>query len=135
MNAQGLSAVIQQLKMTNSKEDAYLDFFYNEEGSRGCHLKANKEGLELYATILLEASLEMEYRMFTEKKEIFSITKKHFIKHSNFQFAFIELLNKTKKEITPDRKEFNKSRKEKLKVYIIAGCFTFLAFLVWIFIS
>lgn len=125
MNTPGLRAVIQQLKETNLKENAYLGFFYNDDDCETCYIKANKEGLELYATKLLEASLEMDRRAFVEnKKEVFNLSLKWFVKHSDFEFSFIELVQKTKDEIIgPIKKEYNQTWKDKLSGYGILGCF------------
>ncbi len=127
MNTPGLRAVIQQLKETNLKENAYLGFFCNDDGSETCYMKANKEGLELYATKILEASLEMDRRMFSDKKkEVFNLPVKWFVNDSDFQFSFIELLQKTKTEIIdPIKEEHNQTWKDKLKGYVILGCFIF----------
>lgn len=136
MNAQGLRAVIQQLKRTNIEDNAYLGFFYNDDDYENCYIKANKEGLELFATKLLEASLEMDYRMFSHhNKEVFNLTKKGFAKHSDVQFTFIELLNKTKKEINSTRKKIKKAWIEKIIGCVITGCFIFTIILIWHFFS
>ena len=125
MNTPGLRAVIQQLKETNLKENAYLGFFYNDDET--CYIKANKEGLELYATELLEASLEMDNRVFIEnKKEVFNLSLEEFVKDSDFQFSFIELVHKTKTEILePAKEEPNQTWKDELAGYVIIGCFIF----------
>ncbi len=127
MTTPGLRAVIQQLKETNLKENAYLGFFYNDDGSETCYMKANKEGLELYATKILEASLEMDRRMFSDKKkEVFNLPSKWFVNDSDFQFSFIELLQKTKAE-TMNSVELKHSIrwKDKLMGYTIVGCLIF----------
>ncbi|NMH88956.1 hypothetical protein [Flavivirga algicola] len=131
MNTPGLRAVIQQLKETNLKENAYLGFFYNDNDHdyETYHIKANKEGLELYAAKFLEASLEMDRRTFiNNEKEIFSLNSKWF-DDSDFQFSHIELLQKIKAEIVePIEEAYNQPWKDKLSGYAIAGCFIFVLF-------
>lgn len=54
-----LETSIRQIEETNNPENAYFSYSVDESGEYGM-IKANKEGLRLYAADLLKKSLEME---------------------------------------------------------------------------
>jgi len=123
MDSPGLRAVIQQLKETNSKENAYLGFFYNNDNSKTCYIKANKDGLELYAAKLLEASLDMEYKLFYDNRtEVFNFSSESFfVNQSDIQFSYVQLIHKTKAEIETNKEKLRKPLKSPLIKYCFTG--------------
>lgn len=126
MNNPGLRAVIQQLKETNLKENAYLGLFYNNNQFESCYIKANKEGLELYAAKLLEASLDIDDGLIDgRKKDIFNLPSKCFSKDSDIQISFIELKEKDKAKIASIKKKHNTHWKDILIDYIVISCLIF----------
>ena len=54
-----IESYIRFLEETNDKESAYFSFTVDDTGEQGV-IKANKEGLRLYAAQLLRKSVEME---------------------------------------------------------------------------
>jgi hypothetical protein len=54
-----IESYIRFLEETNDKQSAYFSFTVDKTGEQGV-IKANKEGLRLYAAELLRKSLEME---------------------------------------------------------------------------
>ncbi|MCF7568761.1 hypothetical protein L3X37_10325 [Sabulilitoribacter arenilitoris] len=49
MKTQELNSVIQNINNEYSTDEAYIGFFYGEENEFSSYVKANKEGLMLYA--------------------------------------------------------------------------------------
>jgi len=75
-----LETSIRQIEETNNPENAYFSYSVDDSGEFGV-IKANKEGLRLYAADLLKKSLEMEEEaptsqplFFTPKDWMFSET-------------------------------------------------------------
>src|ERR1700722_15414832 len=75
-----LETSIRQIEETNNPENAYFSYSVDDSGEFGV-IKANKEGLRLYAADLLKKSLEMEVEVpkaqplfFAAKDWIFSET-------------------------------------------------------------
>jgi hypothetical protein len=75
-----LETSIRQIEETNNTENAYFSYSVDDSGEFGV-IKANKEGLRLYAADLLKKSLEMEEDaptsqplFFTPKDWMFSET-------------------------------------------------------------
>ncbi|TBV25164.1 hypothetical protein DMZ43_12700 [Meridianimaribacter sp. CL38] len=116
-----IHTIINQLKEGNSKEKAYLGFFqYGRDIDESC-IKANKEGLLLYASYLLEAGLEINKRSFDKNKiETFALSPDFISENTDFDFHYIELLNKPRLEIE-SISEYKESWKDKLVGYVIGG--------------
>ncbi|MBK7127838.1 MAG: hypothetical protein IPM74_14625 [Crocinitomicaceae bacterium] len=73
MNKDELQKIIDQLESSNSKEDAYFGIFDFGHESGESFVKANKEGLELFATELLKASRDADEIVADEKKKIINV--------------------------------------------------------------
>jgi hypothetical protein len=66
-----LETSIRQIEETNDPENAYFSYSVDDSGEFGV-IKANKEGLRLYAADLLKKSLEMEEEAPTTQPLFFS---------------------------------------------------------------
>src|SRR5580704_1661682 len=66
-----LETSIRQIEETNNTENAYFSYSVDDSGEFGV-IKANKEGLRLYAADLLKKSLEMEEDAPTSRPLFFS---------------------------------------------------------------
>lgn len=64
-------------------------------------IKANKDGLMLYAATLLEAAAEVDVRSFESQLETFRLNDDWISENSEFYFSFVELYQQTKDEIEP----------------------------------
>jgi len=71
LNKEELQKIIEQLESTNSKDEAYIGIFQGGEEPHDLFVKANRQGLELYAVQLLKASRDSE--------EVINDTKRKFI--------------------------------------------------------
>ncbi|MFL5729612.1 MAG: hypothetical protein ACJ75J_09025 [Cytophagaceae bacterium] len=67
MKKEELEEFIKKLETSNSASDAYFAIYNNEQGD---FIKANKEGLELYAAELLKASRDFESAVSGSEKNI-----------------------------------------------------------------
>ena len=63
-----IQSVITFLEETNDPRVAYFSYSVDDTGDYGA-IRANKEGLRLYAMELLKKSMEMERRFLFEKKK------------------------------------------------------------------
>ncbi|MEM5565739.1 hypothetical protein WNY78_11520 [Psychroserpens sp. AS72] len=126
MNTQEINTTIQRLKESNSEATAYFGFFQYGVGRDESNIKANKEGLRLYAANLLEVSLEIDEREFKEnKKEFFTIPEEWLSKNSEFCFEYVELFQQSKTKIEPDI-EYKETWKDLLVKYIFIGVLIFI---------
>jgi hypothetical protein len=66
-----LETSIRQIEETNDPENAYFSYSVDDSGEFGV-IKANKEGLRLYAADLLKKSMEMEEEAPTTQPLFFS---------------------------------------------------------------
>lgn len=66
-----LEASIRQIEATNDPDNAYFSYSVDDSGEFGV-IKANKEGIRLYAADLLKKSLEMEEETPVTKPLFFS---------------------------------------------------------------
>lgn len=84
MNTQNIQSLIEYIKQNHSEEEAYIGFFYEEDYGDTSFIKANREGLRLYASNLLEASI-------SKNNELFKIDDSICLGHSDFSFRHIEI--------------------------------------------
>ncbi|NIK93516.1 hypothetical protein GZ212_15250 [Mangrovimonas sp. CR14] len=134
--------IIDQIIQGNSSERAYFGFFQYGGGMDESCIKANKEGLFLYAASLIEAGLAIEERGFIENStQTFGLSADFISENSDFDFPFIELINKPRLEMEPFQ-EYKQSWKVKLMGYVFGGILLFIllltligfiTFLKWIF--
>lgn len=127
MKNQELNTVLQKLRENNIEENAYLGFFTDGGGLHESCIKANKDGLRLYAAALIEASLEIDNRNFNieEEEEFFSIKTDWVSESSDIFFSYVELSNLPKAEIEPI-KEHKENWKDKLMGYVLGGIIIFI---------
>ena len=69
-----METIIEQLESSNSKDDAYFGLFDDGTESGVGFIKANIEGLSLFAAVLLKATLVVSDNKEVEEKTIYSIT-------------------------------------------------------------
>jgi len=121
MNTQELNNFIQNLRNSCSTEDGYFGFFYDDEDDYTSYVKANKEGLRLFASELLEVSLEID------KKESLTLSKDWHHNNSDFAVSRIELSKKTRLELDSSKKEeFKQTWKDKVTGYVMGGVLIFI---------
>jgi hypothetical protein len=60
LNKDELKAIIDQLETANSKDEAYFGIFQYGGGPDESFIKANKQGLELFAAAILRASRDAD---------------------------------------------------------------------------
>jgi len=120
MNNEKLENIITELESESIKDDAYFGFYENEDNQDDEHIKANKDGLILYAVELLKAANEFNLRHFEKgKDELYGINDEWFSKENEYMFKYIKLINKQKSKIDPDTKEHKETWTDKV---FKAGC-------------
>ncbi len=73
MKKEDLQKIISELESANPKEDAYFGIFSNGREDES-FINANKQGLELFATDLLKASLNAEDLLAQNPKSVFPLS-------------------------------------------------------------
>ncbi|TAJ12589.1 hypothetical protein DMA11_12325 [Marinilabiliaceae bacterium JC017] len=73
MEKEELQNIINLLETGNSKDDAYFGIFEYGGGSDESYIKANKQGLELFAADLLKASRDSEEIVLDNERDIYSL--------------------------------------------------------------
>lgn len=114
-----LKEIIEKLEKRNNPEEAYFGFYHEDDDPDDQLIKANREGLELYALDLLRAARET-YDL-TEKenpKTYWSDVDDFDDENSHFSFDRIKVFKGTKQEIDPSLQK-PKTWKEKASD---AGC-------------
>lgn len=121
MTNRNIRTIVDHIREDNSIDNAYLGFFQYGGGIDESFIKANKEGLLLYASYLLEAGLEIESRSFNETKtESFGLSPDFISENTDFDFHYVELFNKSRFEIETIP-EYIENRNDKLAGYVIGG--------------
>ena len=121
MEDEELNKIIEILESKNSKDIASFGLYYRD-GEDEMHIKANKDGFELFAAELLKASRDSEKIInSTEKNYIDFGWKRKWI--SGELIAYIEPISENRDEIKED-KPHRTSFKDDLLKY---GCLTLIA--------
>lgn len=133
MNTKELNYFIRSIQNQFSKDEAYIGFYYDDPDGYLNSIKANKEGLLLYANQLLQASLKFEENSFEDKTD-FEISFDVELTHSDFKFTHIELLNKSKSKLEKP-KEYKQTFKDQIGCFIAIaiGLFALVCLLVGVY--
>lgn len=120
MTEEELKKIITQLKSRNEKNKAHFGFYQYGGGPDESYIKANKQGLELFAVELLRAGIESKNREFANNKvETIGLDLDWIHQDGDFLIDYIEITNK-------DRDSTNKAfptNKESWKEKILkVGC-------------
>ncbi len=116
-----LENIISELDQNNKKEEALFGFYHQDGDAYNTSIKANKQGLELFALELLKARREIENRNFeSDEVEYLEIDIDWTDSDADFYFNNIELTKKLKTEKAP-LPENKESWKNELYGYLIFG--------------
>ena len=119
-----LNNIIEQLENNASKENASFGLFYRD-GEDDMHLKANKDGFELFAAELLKASRDSEKIINNaEKKYIDFGFKEKWIEGE--LIAYIKPISENRNDIK-EEKVYSKTFKDYALQY---GCFTIIGIII-----
>ena len=100
MTKEELDKIIENLESNNSKDKASFGLYYRDSDDE-MHIKANKDGFELFAAELLKASRDSEKIInSTEKNYIDFGWKKNWI--GGEMIAYIKPISETRSEIKED---------------------------------
>ncbi len=102
MTDEKLKTIISELESRNEKEKAYFGFYQYGGGIDESCMKANRQGLELFACELLKASLESQSQK-ENKPELTKLDTDWTDENGDFFFDFVELTNREKE---PDNQTF-----------------------------
>jgi len=121
-----LKTATNDIKKRNSSEDAYFGLFPISEGDDGYYISANRQGLELYATELLNASLESETIVLHPQKFEYNIGQKDWIDDkSDIYIDFVSPFLEKRKNIKKDE-PYKETFKDKLITLILKILLIFL---------
>lgn len=97
MTDKELEEIINELEKRSEKEEAYFGFYHYGGGPYESYIKANRKGLELFATELLKTAIESENREIKENiVETIELNISWMDENSEFFFDHIELTTKEK---------------------------------------
>lgn len=117
MNKEELNRIIELLENSNSKEEAYFSIQEYGGGPNESFIKANKDGLELYAAQLLKASLNSDEIINDEIKNLIPLEyEEGWIEGETF-IHYVEPIDG--KEIDNEKEKYNETFIDKL---IPIGC-------------
>ncbi|HHC80147.1 MAG TPA: hypothetical protein ENK46_09715 [Flavobacteriia bacterium] len=105
--------LIEELRNRNNSDDAYIGFYQYGGGPDESYIKANREGLEIHAAELLEASLETKTEFEKGKEKIFGLDNELYDKESDYGFDYVELKKEKRNEIKP-YSEYKETWKDKV---------------------
>lgn len=126
MNDKDIFRFVQAIKKDNSFDEAYFSVLYNEDhdGYTG-RVETNKQGLQLFSTELLIASLEIDERSFDEI-EVFDFLNDWKNSYSELDLTHIQLSQKLKSNILPEKREFKETFKDKVIKFLFLGLLIFI---------
>lgn len=120
MNKEELQKIIDLLESNNSSEDAYFGIFDDNPDAGECHIRANKQGLELFASEILKASRDAEEIVNDKEKTLIPLNENFDWKEGDILIQYIE----------PTLEKREKARlnlpKQTLLSRIVIGCFLML---------
>ena len=124
MKKEDLNKIIEQLENGASKENGTFGFYYRD-GEDEIHLKANKDGFELFAAEMLKASRDSEDIVRnTEKNYIDFGFKEKWIEGE--LIAYIKPISENRSEIK-EEKPYVETYKDIAMKY---GCFTIIGLII-----
>jgi len=112
MTDKEIAGLINKLRSEKKYNDAYIGFFQYGGGPDESYIKANRQGLELYAADLLAAALETETEFEAGKEKIYELDQDLMDSHSVVRLDYIELKKEKLSEIKPDP-EYKETWKDK----------------------
>ena len=93
--------LIENLRSPKNYDEAYIGYFQYGGGPTEGFIRANRQGLELHAAELLEASLETENLLGDERKDTFGLDEGISDKESDFFFDYVQLTDMVRNQINP----------------------------------
>ena len=121
MNKEELNRIIELLENSNSKEEAYFAIQEYGGGPNESFIKANKDGLELYAAQLLKASLNSDEIINDEIKNLIPLEYEEGWVEGEIFIHYVEPIDG--KEIDNEKEKYKETFIDKL---IPIGCITIL---------
>jgi hypothetical protein len=107
--------IISELKQNNKKEESIFGFYHQDGDEHNTSIRANKQGLKLFAVELLKASVETENRNFENGEiEYLEIDIDWTDSNADFYFNSLELTKKIKTEKDEAFPKYEESWKDKL---------------------
>lgn len=122
MNKNELQQIIAELEESNSKDEAYFGIFQYGGGPEESFVKANRQGLELFAADLLKASRDAKSIVDDKDKTIYTLDFQEpwIDKNAHTFIQYIEPSIESRKHV--EHELYNETWKDKLiKVGCIAG--------------
>jgi len=126
LNKTELETIIEQLESSNSKDDAYFGLFDDGSDSGEGFIKANKEGLSLFAATLLKAARDVSDNKEVKEKTIYPLTseKEWIDENSLILINYIEPSNEPREKA--EFKPYIQSKRDKALQTIIGLIVIFL---------
>jgi hypothetical protein len=117
--------LIEQLRLSVREEDATFGIFQYGGGTDECYIKANKEGLRLYALELLMAAQKEDEVLADRKENIIPIRyEKHWIDQQSD--VFLQYVEPVGRRVIAPYAEEKSTVSDKL---LTSGCVLFLIFI------
>lgn len=130
MKDKEIGKLIEELRSQAKYDEAYIGYFQYGDGFDESFIRANRQGLELYAAEILQAVLETEKEFDKETKfKIFGLNPKILDEESDFFFDYIELVKEKRNEIKLNY-QYKETWKDKMAKYASFGILIGLGLLV-----
>ena len=115
MTDRKIEDIISDLKQNNKKEESIFGFYHQDGDEYNTSIKANKQGIKLFAVELLKASIEIENRNFENGEiEYLEIDIDWTDSNADFYFNSLEITQKVKTEKDEVFPKYEESWKDKL---------------------
>lgn len=126
MEESELDKIIESLESSNSKKEAYMSLSQYGGGMDECFAKANKQGLELFASQLLKASKDFKHVVEDPEKRVIPMNyEEEWLENSDVFIQYIEPVNRL--GAVPENDTYKESLIDKI---IPIGCLTLFILLV-----
>tara|TARA_R110002124_G_scaffold233361_1_gene398587 strand:- start:592 stop:1011 length:420 start_codon:yes stop_codon:yes gene_type:complete len=130
---------IAKIENETSKDEAYFDLNLNQDNE---HFQANKDGLKLFASLLLKIAYNKNPDRSEVRENLYNINNNEFFDKNGTNIFWIDLVDKPKSQISRKDFEYKKTWKDKLFEKFLAvfllfllACIIvgFIKFVQWIF--
>ena len=101
MTDKEIGKLTNELRNQKNYDEGYIGFFQYGGGPDECFIKANRQGLELYAAELLAAALETETEFETGKEKTYGLDQNLLDNESEFGLSYVELKTEKRNDIKP----------------------------------
>ena len=118
--------LILQIEKDTSEKEGYFDFCFDQEHMDDEHIQANRDGIKLFASMLLRIAYDINPPRNKNNPELFDINNNLFFDTQGMHIFYVHMIDKGKSEISKKDFEYKETWKDKLVGNIFISLFFFM---------